>query len=74
MKRFALLFGALMLWIPATGCDSSVSSNPTGSADSKVTTPHPRAKGEVKAYEEKNAKRLAERAEKINKTSRPASR
>ena len=72
MKRFALVFGALMLWIPVTGCDSGGSSTPPDAAASKIPVPHPHAKGEVKEAEEKAAKRQAERAAQLKKTSKHA--
>jgi hypothetical protein len=61
MKRFVFLFAALVFSIPGTGCDSGGSSSPTESATSSSGgVAHPQAKGEVKEFEEKNAKRLAD--------------
>jgi hypothetical protein len=66
MKRFALLFGALVLATYVTGCDSGGGSSPTKPADSTAgaTVAHPQAKGEVAEYEAKEAKRVADRAAK----------
>jgi predicted small secreted protein len=60
MKRFALLFVALVLAIPVTGCGGTSGSSPTpaGSGDDSHVL------GEAKAYKAKEAERLAERAEK----------
>jgi hypothetical protein len=73
MKRFALLFGALMLTIPGSGCgDTSSSTTPVSRAED------PQLPAEVREYEAKNAKRLADQAEKASlkkaAKSRPASR
>jgi hypothetical protein len=60
MKRFFILFSALVLAIPVTGC---------GEGSGGTTTPVPRAEDthlpkEVREWEAKNAKRLADQAEK----------
>jgi hypothetical protein len=60
MKRFALLFVALVLAIQITGCGGTSGSSPTPAASDD----DPHVPGEAKAYKAKEAERLAERAEK----------
>ncbi len=63
MKRFVLPLAAVLLSIQLTGCGGESSSNatPVPRADD------PRLPAEVREYEAKNAKRLADRAEKSSR-------
>ncbi|MGP0068526.1 MAG: hypothetical protein ACLQGP_33620 [Isosphaeraceae bacterium] len=72
MKRIALLFGVLVLSIQVTGCGDGGSSSST----SVSRTEDPQLPAEVREYEAKNAKRLADRAEKskAGKSRKPASK
>jgi hypothetical protein len=75
MKRFALLFGALLLATQVTGCDSGGGSSPTKPSDTTApAVAHPGAKGEVAEYEAQEAKRLADLAAKrsAGKAAKPA--
>jgi len=76
MKRFALLFGALVLSMPATGCDSGGSGSPTEKSASGPAVGHPNAPSEVKDFEAKREKALADQAAKTaaRKAGKPASR
>jgi hypothetical protein len=58
MRRFAIFFGALVLTSQITGCGggSGASTTTASRADD------PRLPAEVREYEARNAKRLAERA------------
>jgi hypothetical protein len=70
MKRFTLLFVAAVLLINLTGCGSgSASPATTVSRAEDPTLP-----SEVREYEAKNAKRLADQAEKAAKTKAARSR
>jgi hypothetical protein len=62
MKRFTLLFVALVFSIPSTGCDSGIVSTSTGPGIARAEDT--RLPKEVREYEARNAKRLAERAAK----------
>jgi hypothetical protein len=75
MKRFALLFVALVLSIQVAGCGSDTGSSPPAVAPGGggATDSQP---GEAKAFQEKEAARSAERAAAISrgKTAKPASK
>jgi hypothetical protein len=63
MKRFALLFLALVLSIQVAGCGSGSASSPTVVSRAE----DPNLPAEVREYEAKNAQRLAARAEKSSR-------
>jgi hypothetical protein len=65
MKRFALLFVALVLSIQVAGCGSGSGSSSSPTVVSRADDPNLPA--EVREYEAKNAKRLADRAEKSSR-------
>ena len=71
MKRFALLFVALVLSIQATGCDSGSGGSPTAESVRRASDPHVPA--EVKEYEAKNAKKIG-RSRREGALPRPANR
>ncbi|MGP0068524.1 MAG: hypothetical protein ACLQGP_33610 [Isosphaeraceae bacterium] len=73
MKRFALLFGVFVLSIQVTGCGGGISGT---SAAAIPRTEDPHLPAEVREWEAKNAKRLADRAEKaaLKKAARSAAK
>ncbi len=70
MKRFTLLFVAAVLSIDLTGCGSGSASPAT----SVSCADDPTLPAEVREYEAKNAKRLADQAEKAAKIKAAKSR
>jgi hypothetical protein len=65
MKRLVLLFGVLVLSIQPTGCGGD--SGSTGMPKAQYSRAEdPNLPVEVREFEAKNAKRLADRAEKTS--------